>query len=250
MSEQYQVRLEIFEGPMDLLLHLIRKNKVDIYDIPIALIMDQYLEYLEMMRSLNIDVAGEFLELAATLAYIKSRVLLPRSSLEDEELEEDPRMEIVRPLVEYARIKDAAMVLAERPQLDRDVYVRDIPAEESWDPEGSDDIAEVGVFELFAALRGVLQRARKEQSMEITRDTMRIKERIGRIIETLEGVSSITFHQLFPEGAARAELIVTLLAVLELVRLRIVRAFQHQPSGIIRLYLAVHRDTDSRGEAV
>src|SRR5512139_1439002 len=121
-GEEYQVRLEIFEGPMDLLLHLIRKNKVDIYDIPIALIMDQYLQYLEVIRGLNVDVAAEFLEMAATLAYIKSRMLVPGGGSEEEDEEEDPRLELVRPLVEYARLKEAAFVLAGRPQLNRDVY--------------------------------------------------------------------------------------------------------------------------------
>jgi segregation and condensation protein A len=238
-DDEYQVKLEVFEGPMDLLLHLIRKNRVDIYDIPIALIMDQYLAYLDMMRSFSIDVAGEFLELAATLAYIKSRMLVPRSSVDDDEFEEDPRMELVRPLLEYAKIKEAAITLAHRPQLDRDVYVRNIPAEEFWGLEESDEIEEVSVFELLLALQGVLERTEPEHYMEMRAETMRIKDRIIQLMEILAGVSSITFHELFPQRARKAELIVTFLAILELVRLRMIRAFQHQPSGIIRLYLAV-----------
>jgi segregation and condensation protein A len=238
MSEEYQVRLEIFEGPMDLLLHLIRKNRVDIYDIPIALIMDQYLEYLDMMRSLSIDVAGEFLEMAATLAYIKSRMLVPTAGPEDEDEQEDPRLALVRPLLEYARIKDAALALANRPLLDRDVFVRDITAEEFWGLGGSEEIAEVSLFELFSALQRVLKKAEPGHLMEMTADTMRLKDRIAQIMETLAGVSSITFHELFPEESRKAEMILTFLAILELARLRIVRAFQHQPSGIIRLYLA------------
>ena len=140
MTQDYQIQLEIFEGPLDLLLHLIRKNRVDIYDIPIALIMDKYLEYLDMMRSYNIDVAGEFLEMAATLAYIKSRMLVPRVGMDDEEEEEDPRMELVRPLLEYVRIKEAATGLAQCLQLDRDVYVRNIPPEEVWPAEDGEEI--------------------------------------------------------------------------------------------------------------
>ncbi len=239
MLRDYEVKLEIFEGPMDLLIHLIRRNKVDIYDIPIALIMDQYLGYIEMMRSLNIDVAGEFLEMAATLAYIKSRMLVPRIASEDEEQEEDPRMELVRPLLEYARIREAAQTLAGSLQLDRDVYVREIPPEELWGHEGSEEIAEVGLFELINALQEVLKRAEPAHAMELTADTLRLKDRINQLMETLAGVTSVTLHELFAARARKAEMILTFLAILELMRLQMVRAFQHQPSGIIRLYLAV-----------
>jgi segregation and condensation protein A len=239
MLQDYEVKLEIFEGPMDLLIHLIRRNKVDIYDIPIALIMDQYLGYIEMMRSLNIDVAGEFLEMAATLAYIKSRMLVPRTASEDEAQDEDPRMELVRPLLEYARIREAAQTLAGSLQLDRDVYVREIPPEELWGHEGSEEIAEVGLFELLNALQEVLKKAEPEHAMEMTADTLRLKDRINQLMETLAGVTSVTLHELFSASARKAEMILTFLAILELMRLQIVRAFQHQPSGIIRLYLAV-----------
>ena len=240
MTQEYQVQLEIFEGPMDLLLHLIRKNKVDIYDIPIALIMDQYLKYLDIMRSLNIDVAGDFLEMAATLAYIKSRMLVPRVGSEEEDQEEDPRLELVRPLLEYVKIKEAAQTLAGSLQLDRDVYVRNIPSEELWGMEGSEEIAEVGLFALVNALHEVLKRAEPGDFMEVSGDTMRIKDRISQLMEILSGVSSITFHELFEGKVRKMEMILTFLAILELVRLQMVRAFQHQPSGIIRLYLAVN----------
>lgn len=239
MQHDYEIRLEIFEGPMDLLLHLIRKNKVDIYDIPIALIMDQYLKYLDMMRILNIDVAGEFLEMAATLAYIKSRMLVPRLGSEDEEQEEDPRLELVRPLLEYVKIKEAAQTLASSLQLDRDVYVRSIPSEELWNAEGSEEMAEVGLFALVSALQEVLKRAEPEDFMEMSADTMRLKDKISQLMEILSGVSSITFHELFERKVRKLDIVLTFLAILELVRLQMVRAFQHQPSGIIRLYLAV-----------
>ena len=240
MLQDYEIKLEIFEGPMDLLLHLIRKNKVDIYDIPIALIMDQYLKYLDMMRSLNIDVAGDFLEMAATLAYIKSRMLVPRVGSEEEDEEEDPRLELVRPLLEYVKIKEAAQSLADSLQLDRDVYVRNIPTEELWGMEGSEEIAEVGLFALVNALHEVLKRAEPGDFMEVSAETMRLKDRISQLMEILSGVSSITFHELFEGKARKMEMILTFLAILELVRLQMVRAFQHQPSGIIRLYLAVN----------
>lgn len=239
MLQDYEIKLEIFEGPMDLLLHLIRKNKVDIYDIPIALIMDQYLKYLDMMRSLNIDVAGDFLEMAATLAYIKSRMLVPRVGSEEEDEEEDPRLELVRPLLEYVKIKEAAQSLAGSLQLDRDVYVRNIPPEELWGMEGSEEIAEVGLFALVNALHEVLKRAQPGDFMQVSADTMRLKDRISQLMEILSGVSSITFHEIFEGKVRKMEMILTFLAILELVRLQMVRAFQHQPSGIIRLYLAV-----------
>jgi segregation and condensation protein A len=239
MLQDYEIKLEIFEGPMDLLLHLIRKNKVDIYDIPIALIMGQYLKYLDMMRSLNIDVAGDFLEMAATLAYIKSRMLVPRVGSEEEDEEEDPRLELVRPLLEYVKIKEAAQSLAGSLQLDRDVYVRNIPPEELWGMEGSEEIAEVGLFALVNALHEVLKRAEPGDFMEVSADTMRLKDRISQLMEILSGVSSITFHEIFEGKVRKMEMILTFLAILELVRLQMARAFQHQPSGIIRLYLAV-----------
>jgi segregation and condensation protein A len=240
MTQEYQVQLEIFEGPMDLLLHLIKKNKVDIYDIPIALIMDQYLKYLDMMRSLNIDVAGDFLEMAATLAYIKSRMLVPRIGSEEEDQEEDPRLELVRPLLEYVKIKEAAQTLAGSLQLDRDVYVRNIPTEELWGMEGSEEIAEVGLFALVNALHEVFKRAEPGDFMEVSAEAIRLKDRISQLMEILSGVSSITFHELFEGKVRKMEMIFTFLAILELVRLQMVRAFQHQPSGIIRLYLAVN----------
>ena len=237
MQQDYEVKLEIFEGPMDLLLHLIRKNKVDIYDIPIALIMDQFLAHLDMMRSLNI----------ATLAYIKSRLLVPRIG-DEEEQEEDPRMELVRPLLEYAKIREAAQTLADSLQLGRDVYVRNIPSEELWDLESGEEIAEVGLFELVSALHEVLKKADPEELMQMRAETMRLKDRINQLMEILAGVSSITFHELFAGQARKAEIIITFLAILEVVRLQMVRAFQHQPSGIIRLYLAVENGIATGGD--
>ena len=239
MQQDYEVKLEIFEGPMDLLLHLIRKNKVEIYDIPLSLIMDQYLAYLDMMRSLNIDVAGEFVEMAATLAYIKSRMLVPRIASEDEEQEEDPRMELVRPLLEYAKIKEAAQSLENNLQLDRDVYARHIPAEELWGLNSGEELAAIGLFELVSALQEVLHRAEPEEFLEMSAETMRLKDKISQLMEILAGVSSLTFHELFEEKVRKGDIVLTFLAILELVRLQVVRAFQHQPSGIIRLYLAV-----------
>jgi segregation and condensation protein A len=177
--------------------------------------------------------------MAATLAYIKSRMLVPRVGSEEEDEEEDPRLELVRPLLEYVKIKEAAQSLAGSLQLDRDVYVRNIPTEELWGMEGSEEIAEVGLFALVNALHEVLKRAEPGDFMEVSADTMRLKDRISQLMEILSGVSSITFHEIFEGKVRKMEMILTFLAILELVRLQMVRAFQHQPSGIIRLYLAV-----------
>ena len=160
----------------------------------------------------------------------------------EEDEEEDPRLELVRPLLEYVKIKEAAQTLAGNLQLDRDVYVRNIPTEELWGMEGSEEIAEVGLFALVNALHEVLKRAEPGDFMEVSADTMRLKDRISQLMEILSGVSSITFHELFQGKARKMEMILTFLAILELVRLQMVRAFQHQPSGIIRLYLAVDGD--------
>ncbi len=154
----YEIKLDIFEGPLDLLLYLIRKNEIDIYNIPIALITEQYLEYLDMMRSLNLDLAGEYLVLAATLIHIKSKLLLPPAEGEEEEEEgEDPRAELVQQLLEYQAFKEAALSLETRPLLDRDVFTRGAPAEEPAAAEEEEEaMIEVGVFELVQAFRRII----------------------------------------------------------------------------------------------
>lgn len=157
-------------------------------------------------------------------------------------------MELVRPLLEYAKIREAAQTLADSLQLGRDVYVRNIPTEELWDLESGEEIAEVGLFELVSALHEVMKKAEPEELMQMRAETMRLKDRINQLMEILAGVSSITFHELFAGQARKAEIIITFLAILEVVRLQMVRAFQHQPSGIIRLYLAVENGIATGGD--
>ncbi len=242
-GESYQVRLEIFEGPLDLLLHLIRKNEVDIYDIPIALIVEQYMAYLDMLKSLNLDVAGEFLVMAATLSHIKSRMLLPQEA-EGEEEPEDPRAELVRRLLEYQRFKEAAEELMEFDQLGREVFVRE-PGEDEIERaarEGGIDkveFAEVGIFQILDAFKQVLERAKITDWHEVTLDRISITERISNIMELLRDRENINFEELFAGEATKVELIVSFLAVLELLRLRILRAHQSEPFGPIRIFRAV-----------
>jgi segregation and condensation protein A len=237
----YEIKLDIFEGPLDLLLYLIRKNEIDIYNIPIALITEQYLEYLDMMRSLNLDLAGEYLVLAATLIHIKSRLLLP--PVEDEEGGEegqDPRTELVRQLLEYQAFKEAALSLEARPLLDRDVFSRGSPAE---DPEAVEDeeeaTIEVGIFELVQAFRSIIAGLDKSDDLVIDTERMSLTDRINEIMERLSEKKQLTFTELLGERTDRRGIVYTFLAILELMKLRMIKAYQSGPFGAIRLFLAV-----------
>jgi segregation and condensation protein A len=233
MGSDYTFRLEGFEGPLDLLLHLIQKNELDIFDIPIAVITEQYLEYLQLMKVLNLDMAGEYLLMASTLLHIKSRMLLPKSS-EGEEEEEDPRAELVRRLLEYQRYKQAAGELEKRPMLDRDVFVRLIPGELEEIPE--EERIEVNLFELIEAFRKILERARSEAVHEVVLEPLSVEDKIQEILELLQRENrSTAFHRLFPEQASRRLIVVTLLAILELVKMKRIRIFQLAPFETIRI---------------
>ncbi|MEW5734507.1 MAG: segregation/condensation protein A [Thermodesulfobacteriota bacterium] len=229
------VRLPVFEGPLDLLYHLIRKNEVDITDIPIAKITDQYLAYLALLRELNIELAGEFLVMAATLMHIKSRMLLPRH--EGLEEDEDPRLLIVRPLAEHVKIKEAAARMRERPMLFEDVFLRG-PEELSFPDQDSGPLVQVGLFELIAALSQVLARAPDKNVVTLTADTVSVKERINEIVDVLEREKTVAFEELFSKSPTRGEIVVTFLALLEMVKLSIIRIVQHVQSGVIRLFYA------------
>lgn len=226
-------RLEGFEGPLDLLLHLIQKNELDIFNIPIALVTEQYLEYLQLMKVLNLDVAGEYLLMASTLLHIKSKMLLPRSS-EEEEGEEDPRAELIRRLLEYQKYKQAALELEQRPLLDRDVFVRLMPAEPEEGPE--EERIEVNLLELLEAFRKVLERVKPEGVHEVILESISVEDKIEEILMFLERENrSVVFHRLFPEQASRRVVIVTLLAILELVKMKRIRIFQLTPFETIRV---------------
>jgi segregation and condensation protein A len=237
----YEIKLDIFEGPLDLLLYLIRKNEIDIYNIPIALITEQYLEYLDIMRSLNLDLAGEYLVLAATLIHIKSRLLLPPvEGLEEGEEGEDPRTELVRQLLEYQAFKEAALSLESRPLLDRDVFTRGAPAEEPAAAEHEEEVMiEVGVFELVQAFRLVISGLDRTEDMAIDTEKMSLTDRINEIMERLTEERELTFTDLLAERTDRKRIVYTFLAILELMKLRMVRAYQPGPFGVIRLFLAV-----------
>jgi segregation and condensation protein A len=235
-----RVQLEIFEGPLDLLLHLIKKNEVSITDIPIATITEQYLATLELMQSLNLDVAGEFLVMAATLIHIKSRMLLPAGDDEpDEDEGSDPRDELVRRLLEYQRFKEAADQLERREILSRDVFVRAAaPAEEN--PPAA--FRELSVFELLAALGRVLNRLPKDDIHEVTLEKITVREKMTLLLDTLRSNGQVLFESLFSKVKSRMEVVVTFLAMLELVKNRAVRIFQGEATGPIIIEAAVGID--------
>lgn len=229
----YQVKLQQFEGPLDLLLHLIRKHEINIYDIPIALITQQYLDCLSLMKSLNLAVAGEFLVMAATLVHIKSRLLLPvEEQAEDDEDGPDPRAELVRQLLEYKRFKEAAGRLEDRERQWRDVFGRDRSA---MPQAASPDLPleDLTLFDLVDVLGDVLARLPPQQVWEIFPENLTVKDRMNAILESLEGRDSMSFESLFEGHTQRVVVIVSFLALLELVRLKLVRLFQGEAFGPI-----------------
>jgi segregation and condensation protein A len=231
-----RVQVEIFEGPLDLLLHLIKKNEVSITDIPIATITEQYLATLEVMQAFNLDVAGEFLVMAATLIHIKSRMLLPLTDAEEDEEEgADPREELMRRLLEYQRFKDAADQLERREVLTRDVFVRSVaPAEEVPAP----GFRGVSVFELLTALKQVLDRLPKDVVHEVMLDKITVREKMTLLLDHLRAQGKTLFESLFAEVKTRMEVVVTFLAMLELVKVRAIRIFQEEATGPIQIEAA------------
>jgi len=230
----YQVRIENFEGPLDLLLHLIKKSEINIYDIPINLIAQQYLEYVEAMKDLNLNVAGEFLVMAATLLQIKSKMLLPADeAAEDEEDGPDPREELVRRLLEYKTYKEAARQLDGQEKMWREIFSRE-PEPVVAEVESDETLMEnVSLFDLVDALKAIVERNPGKTLIEIVPDNLTVRERMNVILETLEGKDSVSFAALFDGSCHRLVIIVTFLALLELIRLRVAHVFQSETFGPI-----------------
>jgi segregation and condensation protein A len=245
--DAYQVKLDTFEGPLDLLLHLIRTNEVNIYDIPIALITEQYLGYITLMQDLNLDVAGEFLVMASTLIHIKSRMLLPRADPAqiDGGPEEDPREALVRRLLEHQKYKAAAGLLHERETLRGAQFMR--PDSRVADAAGDDyePELEVDLFSLLAAFKGVLERANRRPRMVLPPEQIPIEDRIEQLLGRLSETEACGFEDLFSDGdGSRPFMIVTFLAMLEMIRLKLIRVFQSGAAGPIRVYKRA-RPTDA-----
>ena len=234
--DAYPVRLQNFEGPLDLLLHLIKKNEVNIYDIPIALITSQYMGYIDVMQELNLDVAGEFLVMAATLIHIKSRMLLPRPDPTQEDPEEDPREALMRRLLEHQKFKAAAELLNERETLRSAQWTRpDGPiAEIAGEPPEPE--VEVDLFSLISAFRAVVERAKARPKLYLPSEQIPIEDRIEQLMERLSETEACGFEDLFGDIQTRAGLVVTFLAILEMIRLKLIRVFQSGVLGPIRIY--------------
>jgi segregation and condensation protein A len=240
MSAPCTVKLDLFEGPLDLLLHLIKKSEVEITDIPIATITDQYLAMIEGLADLNLDNAGEYLVMAATLTFIKSRMLLPPVPGEDDELDEDPRTELVQQLLEYQRYREAAGHLLGRTLLARDVFAG--PGE-TLDPAGPGEdgprVRDATLGDLLEALRGVLERVARPRPHEIFRAMRSVADCVHAILARFALDERVEFGTLFEPETTRSDVIVTFLALLELVRLKVVLAQQEERFGMIVLSLGV-----------
>jgi segregation and condensation protein A len=231
----YKVMLEIFEGPLDLLLHLIRKNEVDIFDIPISLITDQYLGYLDIMKAFNINVAGDFLIMASTLIHIKSRMLLPEKPKDGENDEDDPRLELTRPLMEYIRLREAAEGLSERSVLERDVFKRQLPGDYFSQFQAEDMPLDINIFQLMDAFKRVIEQKVPDIELTFQAEEWSVKERMSFIMNKLKGDSTVFFTELFSGNNSMAELVATFLALLELVHAGLIRLFQPEVHKDIRL---------------
>jgi segregation and condensation protein A len=237
--DAFPVHLEHFEGPLDLLLHLIRRHEVDIHDIPIATITQQYLDALQLMQELNLDVAGEYIVMAATLIHIKSRMLLPRPETAagaDGEAEEDPRDALVRRLLEHQKYKAAAGLLHEREQmrsaqwLRPDERVAELAGDE-YEPE-----LEVDLFSLLSAFQAVVERAKHRPKVLLPPEQLSVEARIEQLLARLSETEACGFEDLFADASDRSLLIVTFLALLEMIRLKLVRVFQSGSFSPIRVY--------------
>lgn len=236
-DDDYKVRLEIFEGPLDLLLYLISKDEIDIYDISIERVTKQYLQYIQSFQILNIDLASEFIVMATKLMYIKSRALLPRSEQppEDDAEEGDPRWELIRQLIEYKKFKDAAGALALKAREQEDFFAHSPEKASPADPDSA-PLAEISIFDLIRAFQGVLKRFEEAHDLgDIIDDRFTVSDKMDLLLSTLAPGQSISFRSLFATASTKAEVIVTFLALLELMKLNQFRAVQDQILGEIEL---------------
>jgi len=234
MESDYKVKLEVFEGPLDLLLYLIKRDEIDIYDISLERITRQYLEYLQAFKELKIDIAGEFVVMAANLIYLKSRSLLPldQQPPEEDAEEDDPRWDLIRQLIEYKKFKEAAEQLRARAVQQEKIFTRDSGAI----VEAPLRLAEVGIFQLIHAFQNVVKRVEARENLsEIFGERFTVSEKIDIILQRVATGASLRFSDLFSDIAARVEVVVTFLALLELIRLKQVRVIQRDLFGEIEI---------------
>jgi segregation and condensation protein A len=244
--ESINIKLQAFEGPLDLLVHLIKKNKMNVYDIQIAVVTKQYLEYLNLMQELNLDLASEFLVMAATLIHIKSKMLLPRpeTAAGDPVDEEDPRDALVRRLLEHQHFKAAAEMLHDKETLRNAQWARPDSRIEEIAGDDYEPEIEVDLFSLLSAFKQVLERARVRPPVVLPAEEVSIESRIEQLLERLSETEACGFEDLFEASADRGDMIVTFLAMLEMIRLKLIRVFQQGGIGAIRVYKRA-RPTDA-----
>ena len=234
-----EVKTEVFEGPLDLLLYLIRRDRIDIHDIPIAPITRQYMEYLELMRELDLDVAGDFMVMAATLIHIKSKMLVPVDPTEAEgEEAEDPREALVQRLLEFERYKAAAGVLYQKGQIRAATWTRPDTVLPAFDDAG-EEMLEAGLFDLISAFKELLDRRKTLLAHEIAGDGRSVEQRMEEVLGLLREGHSVDFLELFESQGTKADMIVTFLALLELIRLKTVKVYQRGTFGPIRVFRPV-----------
>ena len=235
-----RIRLPEFEGPLDLLLYLIKKNEVDIHDIPIAPITRQYMEYLDLMQELNLDVAGEFMVMAATLIHIKSKMLVPVSptEAEGEEETEDPRDELVRRLLEFQRYKEAAGLLHQKREIRAATWTRPDTALPAFDDAG-EEMLEAGLYDLIGAFKELLERRKTLLAHEVEHEGKSVEERMEELLDMLREGQSLEFLELFASEESKPAMILTFLALLELIRLKRIKVYQRGLFGPIRVFRPV-----------
>lgn len=245
----YKVKLQIFEGPLDLLLFLIKKDEVNIHDIPISEITKQYLQYMEYMEMLDLNIAGEFLVMAATLMHIKSKMLLPKEDLEQIQEEIDPREELVRKLLEYKRFKEAAGSLQDMEKQQKETFTRSVE-EDVADAQPTEDYFEASIFDLISAFTKVLKDVPKEQFYEVIKDEVTVSEKMHEIFHMLVKEPILSFFNLFKNARSKLEIIATFLAVLELIRMKEIITRQDKAFGdikILRNEKRIHSEKEING---
>lgn len=236
-----QVRLENFSGPLDLLLHLIKSHEMDIYDIRIVEITEQYLKIIKQMKQLDLDIAGEFLLMAATLIHIKSRLLLPVSEDIGEE-EEDPRAELVKRLLEYQRYKDMAELFQQLPQLDRDIFVSQVQLSDIVKGDSEENEVTIGIYQLADSFYQLVKDKPPEVFHEVVRESLSVADYIDRITKKMAVKKRLSFREIFTAKLSRSELIVTFLATLELVKMHIIGI--EQVADFSEIWLTLMSSTD------
>ncbi len=233
----YKLKLEIFEGPLDLLLYLIKKDQINIYDIPIAQVTQQYMEYLEMLKMMDLDVVGDFLVMAATLLQIKSRMLLPPDPNAQPEEEEDPRDELVRRLLEYKKFKEIAEELKNKETMRQDLFARVINVERSKEmkEDAKETYFEVSLFDLIAAFSKILKNVPKDVFYEVIKDEHTVEQKIHDLLHMLLAKPRILLTELFGRARNKMEVVVTFMAILELIRLKEILVVQARVFGDIEV---------------